>query len=160
MVTSDSGLYIEFQVYYSEMIAIQASTHAGMVDSGEHVLIRRPAIPRLWDPISRPHVAVVVEDSNGLNVRYYLSRVLNQDNGRYTLEVTDIDSLPDGTLVEVRFNARMANLFRLQRTIDGTIRWKWIARCRGLQGFDYPSSIDWDSFLPSGGAAQASYISA
>ncbi|UCE10553.1 MAG: hypothetical protein JSW61_01105 [Candidatus Thorarchaeota archaeon] len=113
-----------------------------MVSSEGHILLRRPAIPRTWDPISRPHVAVVVQADDGLKVRYYLSTVAEDKTGRRMLDVSNLDTLPEGTLVEVRFDATKANLYKLER-IDGVTCWRWMARSRGLQGFDYPAEIDW-----------------
>jgi hypothetical protein len=117
-----------------------------MVSSEGHILVRRPAFPRVWNPVSRPHVAVVVQDDDGLKVRYYLSSVVEDEAGRRILEVADFDTLPEGTLLEVRFDATKANLYKLER-INGTACWRWMARSRGLQGFDYPSEIDWHDHI-------------
>lgn len=107
-------------------------------------VIRRPAVPRWWDPVSRPHVAIVLPDPvSGTEVRYYLSKCGDQKpNGRNLLEVSDIDSFPEGTLVEVRFSATKANLYRLEMV--GTVPcWRWIARSQGLHDFE-TEAISWD----------------
>lgn len=107
-------------------------------------VIRRPAIPRWWDPVSRPHVAIIMPDPiSGTEVRYYLSRCGDQrPNGRSLLEVSDIDALPEGTLVEVRFSATKANLYRLEM-VGNVPCWRWLARSQGLNDFE-TESISWD----------------
>jgi hypothetical protein len=107
-------------------------------------VIRRPAIPRWWDPVSRPHVAIFVHDPiTGAEVRYYLSRCGGQSsNGRTLLEVSDIDSLPEGTLVEVRFSATKANLYRLEM-VGNVPCWRWVARSQGLHDFE-TESVSWE----------------
>ncbi len=112
------------------------------------ILVRRPAFPRNWDSISRPHVAVVVKDNNS-EIRYYLSRRARNEAGcRDILEVADIDGLPEGTLLEVRFNASKANLYRLE-FLDNVPCWRWVGRCRELPGFEYPEEIRWNGILES-----------
>jgi len=60
--------------------------------------------------------------------------------------VADIDGLPQGTLLEVRYNATRANLYRLEK-VDNIPCWRWIGRCRELMGFNYPSEIKWNGLL-------------
>lgn len=113
---------------------------------GEHVLVRRPAIPRWWNSIARPHVAVLmIEPETGETIRYFLSRKgdLSSD-GRVLLEVSDIEGLAEGTLLEIRFDSMKANLYKLEY-VDGVPCWRWIDRCRGLYDFEYPSMIDWNN---------------
>lgn len=107
-------------------------------------VLRRPAIPRWWDPVARPHVAIVIPDPiTGTYVRYFLSRCGDQrPNGRSLLDVSDIDTLPEGTLVEVRFSATKANLYRLE-PVGNVPCWRWLARSQGLHDFE-TENIIWD----------------
>ncbi|MHA1943775.1 MAG: hypothetical protein ACW96M_05200 [Candidatus Thorarchaeota archaeon] len=107
-------------------------------------VIRRPGIPKWWDPVARPHVAVIMRNPmNGGNIRYFLSKCGEKDNkGRTTLNVGDIDSLPEGTLLEVRYSATKANLYKLER-VGAASCWRWINRSQGLQGFE-TESLDWN----------------
>jgi len=101
--------------------------------------------------VSRPHVAVLMPDHlSGAEVRYYLSRCGEKNsNGRPILEVADIDTLPEGTLLEVRFNAMRANLYQLE--LVGTIPcWRWLGRSQGLPDFNSDESIYWDHVLDTG----------
>jgi hypothetical protein len=45
---------------YSERITIQLD-YSTRIDAIIDYVIRRPAIPRWWDPVSRPHVALYLE---------------------------------------------------------------------------------------------------
>jgi len=112
-------------------------------------VIRRPGIPRWWDPISRPHVAVIMKDpANGTAIRYFLSRRGEKNGrGRMALEVGDIDRLPEGTLLEVRYSATKTNLYQLEM-VGSVACWKWINRSQGLQSFE-TDSFEWNYHVDS-----------
>ncbi|MFX0106673.1 MAG: hypothetical protein ACFE7R_00135 [Candidatus Hodarchaeota archaeon] len=126
------------------------STRTGM--SSDPILVRKPAFPRWWNPIARPHVAVLVRDSiSGDDIRYYLSeKGTKSENGRIVLDVSSIEGLSEGTLLEVRFNATKANLYRLEM-VDGVSCWRWVGRCRELLDFEQPSEIKWNGLLEESG---------
>ena len=118
----------------------------------DYILIRRPALPRFWDPVSRPYVALIVEDPiSEKMIRYYLSfgNGINKE-GRELLDVVDLDVLANdlqhGALLEVRFSATQANLYQLE-ILRGMPCWRWVGKYRGLQDFDYPATIDWESLI-------------
>jgi hypothetical protein len=131
-----------------EWMAFLSGASTSMTETvSDYILVRRPSLPRWWDPVARPHVAVIVEDPmNDSAIRYYLSRTGDSDlDGRIHLEVSDIERLPEGALLEVRFNMTKANLYRLE-LIDNVPCWRWIGRCRGLSGFE-SELIDWNHML-------------
>jgi hypothetical protein len=107
-------------------------------------VIRRPGIPRWWDPVARPHVAVIMKNPmNGGEIRYFLSRCGEKDNkGRTSLDVSDIDNLPEGTILEVRYSATKANLYQLEM-VGAVACWRWINRSQGLQSFN-TDSPEWN----------------
>ncbi|MGY5863420.1 MAG: hypothetical protein RTV41_02380 [Candidatus Thorarchaeota archaeon] len=122
-------------------------------------VIRRPGIPRWWDPVSRPHVAVIMRNPlNGGDIRYFLSKCGDRDHkGRTSLDVGDIDSLPEGTLLEVRYSATKANLYQLEM-VGAVSCWRWVNRSQGLQSFEserydwsyrVDSSLEPDSYVPT-----------
>ncbi len=121
------------------------------LDSVIDYVLRRPAIPRWWNPVSRPHVAVIMPDPlSGDETRYYLSKCgARQANGRSLLDVVDIDTLPEGTLLEVKFNAIKANLYKLE-LVGNVPCWRWLGRSQGLPDFDSDDSIYWDHVLDTG----------
>lgn len=133
---------------YLEWMYMQSSVSAQTEKLANRVLVRRPALPRRWKPINRPHVAILAKDPvNGGFIRYYLSRkCFDSSSGEPILQIADIDTFEEGTLLEVRFDARTANLYRLE-LVDGAPCWRWIGRCRGLPDFEYPRNIDWLEIL-------------
>ncbi len=94
--------------------------------------------------MARPHVAVIMRNPiNGGDIRYFLSKCgKKENNGRTTLDVGDIDSLPEGTVLEVRYSATKANLYKLER-VGAVSCWRWINRSQGLHGFE-TESLDWN----------------
>jgi hypothetical protein len=73
---------------------------------------------------------------NGGVTRYFLSRCGEKDNkGRTTLSVGDIDTLPEGAFLEVRYSATKANLYQLEM-VGAVTCWRWINRSQGLQSFE------------------------
>jgi hypothetical protein len=135
---------------YSERITIQMD-YSTRLDAIIDYVIRRPAIPLWWDPVSRPHVAVLMPDPlTGEEVRYFLSRCgSKKSNGRISLEVANIDNLPKDTILEVRFNATKSNLYQLEMV--GTVPcWRWLGRRQGLPDFNSEEAIYWDYILDTG----------
>lgn len=134
---------------YLEWMYMQSSVSAQTETLANHILVRHPAFPRRWNSVNKPHVAILARDPvNSGFIRYYLSRnCFDSTSGEPVLEVADIDTFEEGTLLEVRFDARTANLYRLE-LIDGAPCWWWIGRCRGLPDFEYPRNIDWLDKLP------------
>jgi hypothetical protein len=110
------------------------------IDTIADYVIRRPGIPRWWDPVARPHVAVIVKNPvNGGALRYYLSKCGEKDSkGRTSLDVGDIDRLPEGTLLEIRYSATKANLYQLEK-VGAVACWRWVNRSQGLQSFETES---------------------
>ncbi len=126
-----------------ERITIQLDMPTRIEPIGNYV-IRRPGIPKWWDPVARPHVAVIMRDPiNGGDIKYFLSKCGEKDSkGRTALDVADIDSLPKGTLLEVKYSATKANLYKMEM-VGAVPCWRWINRIQGLQSFE-SESLDWN----------------
>ena len=94
--------------------------------------------------MARPHVAVIMKNpANSGAIRYFLSQRGDRNTrGRMALDVGDIDRLPEGTLLEVRYSAIKTNLYQLEM-VGAVACWKWINRSQGLQSFETESS-DWN----------------
>jgi hypothetical protein len=118
----------------------------------DYILMRRPALPRKWDPVARPHVAIIVSDPlTGQNLRYYLSYIGPVDlEGKESLEMVNLDQLaeelPEGTSLEVRFSATNANLYRLE-ACGALACWRWVGKYRGIQDYEFPSPINWEEMV-------------
>jgi hypothetical protein len=123
---------------------MQIGTFSGMEQINDYILVRRPAVPRWWDPVSRPHVAILSRYSHaGEEFRYYLSKVGRKSSaGKNELDVAEIDNLPENTVVEIRLDATRANLYVLEM-VEGLPCWRWIGKCRGLSDFN-SDRVDWE----------------
>ncbi len=120
----------------------------------DYILMRRPAIPRKWSPLARPHVAIIIDEPLvGQYARYYISQIASSSSksiGSEKLETVDIDEIakdfPVGTLLEVKFNATNANLYQLEKC--GSMPcWRWVGKYRGINTFEHPSPIDWTAMV-------------
>ncbi len=63
---------------------------------------RTPPIPRKWDSLNRPHVALLIHSDDYI-FRVFLSKPSNMPNSNEELlDVSDLESLPQGSVVEIR----------------------------------------------------------
>jgi hypothetical protein len=69
---------------------------------------RYPPVPKNWNPVDRPHVAMLLPDSGGI-FSVFLSNPENDSKSKQTLEVSDLNRLPTKTVIEIRHsNAQYA----------------------------------------------------
>jgi hypothetical protein len=142
--------YIEnLESYTWRGMTIQIDVSPTSLELIPDYVIRRPGIPRWWDPVARPHVAVIMRNPiDGKDMRYFLSKCGEKDHkGRTALDVGEIDSLPEGSLLEVRYSAIKANLYKLEK-VGAVPCWRWINRSQGLQGFE-TETPDWSYHVDS-----------
>jgi hypothetical protein len=63
---------------------------------------RTPPLPKDWNPIDRPHVAILIPSIDSI-FRVFLSNpVMDEQRGSTILTCKDMDSLPVRTVVEVK----------------------------------------------------------
>ncbi|TXT57394.1 MAG: hypothetical protein BAJATHORv1_10095 [Candidatus Thorarchaeota archaeon] len=76
---------------------------------------RNLPIPNHWDSYSRPHVALLLPN-NGDIFRIFLSRPNseNQSEG-ITFSVSDLETIPDRSIVEIRYNCTNYCFYRRDR---------------------------------------------
>ncbi|MFW9769973.1 MAG: hypothetical protein ACFFF9_06495 [Candidatus Thorarchaeota archaeon] len=72
---------------------------------------RSPPVPRNWNPIDRPHVAMLLPDSGGI-FSVFLSNPENDVDGPQALEVSDLNRLPTKTVIEIRHNNAQYSYYR------------------------------------------------
>jgi hypothetical protein len=93
-------------------------------------------IPKYWNPIERPHVALIMPSGKKI-VRFYLSNPPSSTNGEQ-LNVVSLDQLPPNSIIEVRYGSTDYRYYRH----DGTM-WSMIAESRNqlfLDVFTQPES--------------------
>ncbi|TFH04326.1 MAG: hypothetical protein E4H14_14980 [Candidatus Thorarchaeota archaeon] len=81
------------------------------IDEGTYLVLRSasgaftcryPPVPKIWNSIDRPHVALLIPDMNGI-FQVFLSQP--EDNERHSskkLETVDLTTLPTKSIIEIR----------------------------------------------------------
>ncbi|MHA1216762.1 MAG: hypothetical protein ACTSPX_05520 [Candidatus Thorarchaeota archaeon] len=68
-------------------------------------------LPRQWDPIRRPHVAVLIPDAGSV-FHVLISEPKGTESGLFQLETVDLNSLPEGSIVEIRYDETDYGFYR------------------------------------------------
>lgn len=76
---------------------------------------RTPPVPKQWDCVKRPHVALLVPINDEV-FPVFLSQP-KQTGAGGTLEVTDLDSLPPTSMIEVRHNGTDYRYYRRDKAM-------------------------------------------
>jgi hypothetical protein len=77
-------------------------------------------IPRDWNPIERPHVALIMPSGKKI-IRFYLSHPSSSSSGEQ-LNVASLDQLPPNSIIEVRYGSTDYRYYRHDETM-----WSMIA---------------------------------
>lgn len=88
------------------------------IDEGTYLVLRSasgafscryPPVPKNWNPVDRPHVALLLPDA-GTIFSVFLSQPENSESKReQSLAVSDLNRLPSKSIIEIRHsNAQLA----------------------------------------------------
>ena len=97
---------------------------------------REPPIPKYWNPVERPHIALLMP-SGKKAIRFYLSKP-SSSSGDNRLEVASIDQLPPKSVLEVRHGSTDYRYYRRDKSV-----WTKVAESRNqlfLDVFSQPNS--------------------
>jgi hypothetical protein len=97
---------------------------------------REPPIPKYWNPVERPHIALLMP-SGKKAIRFYLSKPCSSSRNN-KLEVAPIDHLPPKSILEVRHGSTDYRYYRRDKTV-----WTKVAESRNqlfLDVFSQPNS--------------------
>jgi hypothetical protein len=97
---------------------------------------RKLPIPEYWNPIERPHVALLMP-SGKKTIRFYLSNP-TPSGTRKNLDVASIDNLPAKSVLEVRYKSTDYRYYRRDKSV-----WTKVAESRNqlfLDVFTQPES--------------------
>lgn len=85
-----------------------------MIDEGAFLVLRSaagafscktPPIPRTWNPVDRPHVALLLPSNEDV-FRMFLSTPSQPDENRESdLDVMDLETLPFKSIIEVKYDS-------------------------------------------------------
>lgn len=93
----DESTLVEVQ---SDMSTIDEGTYLVLRSASGAFTCRYPPVPKKWNPIDRPHVALLLHDSNRI-FPVYLSQPDPLSND-LDLTTTDLSKLPTKSIIEIR----------------------------------------------------------
>ncbi len=84
----------------SVMSTIDEGTYLVLRSASGAFTCRYPPVPKKWNPIDRPHVALLLRDSNRI-FPVFLSQP-NPDQTSHDLDTIDLSTLPSKSIIEIR----------------------------------------------------------
>lgn len=87
-----------------DQMTIDEGTYLVLRSASGAFTCRYPPVPRNWNPLDRPHVALLLPDMKGI-FSVFLSKP--EDNGTelpQRLETADLNKLPTKSIIEIRHN--------------------------------------------------------
>lgn len=100
---------------------------------------RTPPVPKLWDCVDRPHVALLVPINDDI-FPVFLSQP-KQTRAGETLEVAALDSLPPASMIEIRHNGADYRYYRRDQAM-----WTKVGESRN------PFLVEVEAFPHAGGS--------
>lgn len=92
----------------TEQMTIDEATYLILRSASGAFSCRYPPVPKNWNPVDRPHVAMLLPDSGGI-FSVFLSNPDDDSDKQQSLEVSDLNRLPAKTVIEIRHsNAQYA----------------------------------------------------
>ena len=86
----------------TEQMTIDEATYLILRTASGAFSCKYPPVPRNWNPVDRPHVAMLLPDIAGI-FSVFLSNPEDADSkSRQSLEVSDLNRLPAKTVIEIR----------------------------------------------------------
>ena len=84
----------------SDMSIIDEGTFLVLRSASGAFTCRYPPVPKKWNPIDRPHVALLLHDSNRI-FPVFLSQP-NSEQTNNALDTMDLSKLPSKSIIEIR----------------------------------------------------------
>ena len=93
----------------TDQMTIDEATYLILRSASGAFSCRYPPVPRNWNSIDRPHVAMLLPDSCGIFSVFLSNPADDGSENPQTLEVSDLNRLPSKTVIEIRHsNAQYA----------------------------------------------------
>jgi hypothetical protein len=89
---------------------LEVNTDMSSIDEGTYLVLRSasgafacryPPVPKKWDPVDRPHVALLLPDVSGI-FPVFLSQPEEESSGSGYLITKDLTQLPTKSIIEIR----------------------------------------------------------
>jgi hypothetical protein len=88
----------------NEEMTIDEATYLILRSASGAFSCKYPPVPRNWNPVDRPHVAMLVPDIAGIFSVFLSNPEIGGSKSRQSLEVSDLNRLPAKTVIEIRHN--------------------------------------------------------
>ncbi len=93
----------------TDQMTIDEATYLILRSASGAFSCRYPPVPRSWNPIDRPHVAMLLPDEGGIFSVFLSNPEDDGSNKPQSLEVSDLNRLPIKAIIEIRHsNAQYA----------------------------------------------------
>jgi len=89
---------------------LEVNTDMSSIDEGTYLVLRSasgaftcryPPVPKKWNPVDRPHVALLLPDVSGI-FPVFLSQPEEESSGSSYLVTKDLTQLPTKSIIEIR----------------------------------------------------------
>ena len=93
----------------NDSMTIDEGTYLVLRSASGAFTCRYPPVPKKWNPVDRPHVALLLPDAGGI-FSVFLSKPQSHDSKmEQSLEVSDLNRIPPKSIIEIRHsNAQLA----------------------------------------------------
>ncbi|MGY5861010.1 MAG: hypothetical protein RTU09_01355 [Candidatus Thorarchaeota archaeon] len=118
---------------------IDAGIYQALSSSYGAFSCRTPPVPKLWDCVDRPHVALLVLIDNEV-FPVFLSQPKQTRSGE-TLEIKPLESLPPTSMIEIRHNGADFRYYRRDQAM-----WTKVGESRN------PFLVEVEAFPHAGGS--------
>lgn len=86
----------------ADHMTIDEATYLILRSASGAFTCRYPPVPKTWNPIDRPHVAVLLPDNGGVFSVFLSSPEDVESQEQQSLKVSDLTRLPSKTIIEIR----------------------------------------------------------
>lgn len=85
-----------------DQMSIDEGTYLVLRSASGAFTCRYPPVPKIWNSVDRPHVALLLPDMNGIFPVFLSEPKNNGDQSPRYLETKDLTTLPTKSIIEIR----------------------------------------------------------
>jgi len=85
-----------------DQMSIDEGTYLVLRSASGAFTCRYPPVPKIWNSVDRPHVALLIPDMNGIFPVFLSRPEKDGTNPPEILETTDLTTLPTKSIIEIR----------------------------------------------------------
>ena len=85
-----------------DQMSIDEGTYLVLRSASGAFTCRYPPVPKIWNSVDRPHVALLIPDTNGIFPVFLSQPESGGNNSPTNLETKDLTTLPTKSIIEIR----------------------------------------------------------